>query len=135
MFHHPVYASHPTRESPLLGSEWVPIFDAHQVDLVLQGHDHAYLRTYPLRAGRRVEGPAHGTTYVVSVSGTKYCDQRPRAETAVGITNLSTYQTIEIKEPDQGLLFRSWNGSGIEVDRLILQKSAKVDHLAGRASF
>src|SRR5262249_9860156 len=48
MFHHPVYASHPTRETPVLGTEWVPIFDAHQVDLVLQGHDHAYLRTYPL---------------------------------------------------------------------------------------
>ena len=39
---------------------WVPVFDRHHVDLVLQGHDHAYLRTYPMRGGRRVGSPARG---------------------------------------------------------------------------
>ena len=69
MFHHPVYASHPTREYPALRDAWVPIFDRHRVDMVLQGHDHAYLRSYPMRAGRRVDATAAGTVYVVSVSG------------------------------------------------------------------
>src|SRR5262249_24438845 len=54
MFHHPVYASHPTRENPTLLEDWVPTFDKHHVDLVLQGHDHAYMRTYPMQANRRV---------------------------------------------------------------------------------
>ena len=53
MFHHPVYPSHPWRDTPVLRDHWVPVFDKHRVDLVLQGHDHAYLRTYPMREHRR----------------------------------------------------------------------------------
>jgi hypothetical protein len=29
--------------------EWLPLFDQHQVDLVLNGHDHGYERTFPCR--------------------------------------------------------------------------------------
>jgi hypothetical protein len=123
LFHHPVYASHPTRESPALLAAWGPVFDRHHVDLVLQGHDHAYLRTHPLRAGRRVASPSEGTTYVVAVSGTKYYDQRPRAETtAVGFTHLSTYQTIDIQVPEDRLVYRAWDGAGREVDRVTIEK-------------
>ncbi len=56
MFHHPVYPSHPWRDAPALREHWVSIFDKHHVDLVLQGHDHAYLRTYPLRAAAGPRG-------------------------------------------------------------------------------
>ncbi len=122
MFHHPVYASHPRRESPALGAEWVPVFDKHHVDVVLQGHDHAYLRTYPLRAGQTVARADQGTTYVVSVSGTKYYGQRTRAEMAVGITELSTYQTIDIEVPENRLIYRAWDGDGREVDRFTIEK-------------
>jgi hypothetical protein len=124
MFHHPVYASHPTRESPALGEAWVPVFDKHHVDLVLQGHDHAYQRTYPLRAGRRVTRPDQGTTYIVSVSGTKYYGQRLRTETAVGFTERSTYQTIAIEVPEDRLVYRAWDGEGREVDHFTIVKSA-----------
>jgi hypothetical protein len=122
MFHHPIYASHPKRETKTLGAAWVPVFDRHGVDLVLQGHDHAYLRTHPLRGGRRVATADQGTTYVVSVSGTKYYDQRPRAETAVGYTRLSTYQTIDIQVPENMLIYRAWDVEGREVDRLTIDK-------------
>jgi hypothetical protein len=101
----------------------VPIFDKHHVDLVLQGHDHAYQRTYPLRCGRRVTQPDQGTTYVVSVSGTKYYGQRHRTETAVGYTALSTYQTIEITVPEDRLVFRAWAADGREVDRFTIEKA------------
>jgi hypothetical protein len=134
MFHHPVYASHPTRECPALGEAWVPIFDKHRVDLVLQGHDHAYLRTYPLREGRRVSTADQGTTYVVSVSGTKYCDQRPRPETAVGFTHRSTYQTIHVDVYGGRLTYRSWDLDGRELDRFMIEKPAAPERLAGRDS-
>ena len=39
----------PRRDNPVIREHWVPVFDKHHVDLVLQGHDHAYLRTYPMR--------------------------------------------------------------------------------------
>ncbi len=69
MFHHPVYASHISRDNPNLRREWVPIFDKHHVDLVLQGHDHAYLRTYPMRGHQPQATARDGTIYVVSVVG------------------------------------------------------------------
>ena len=122
MFHHPVYASHPTRQSPVLRDTWVPVFDKHRVDMVLQGHDHAYLRTHPLRAHRRAAPDDLGTTYVVSVSGEKYSAQRLREETAVGLANLSTYQTIDIQVPERRLTYRARDAEGREVDRLVIEK-------------
>jgi 3',5'-cyclic AMP phosphodiesterase CpdA len=130
MFHHPVFASHPRRESPALARTWGPIFDKHHVDLVLQGHDHAYQRTYPMRAGRRVLRPDQGTTYVVAVSGTKYYGQRRRDETAVGFTDVSTYQTIEIDEPGGRLVYRCWDVEGREVDHFRIDSSVGAERLA-----
>jgi hypothetical protein len=124
MFHHPVYASHTTREYPALAEAWVPVFDRHRVDLVLQGHDHAYLRTYPMRGNRPAGSGGSGTIYVVSVSGTKFCEQDPRDYTEVGLTNLATYQTIDIAVPENVLVFRAWDGAGNEVDRFTLEKPA-----------
>jgi hypothetical protein len=122
MFHHPVYASHPTRESPSLRAAWEPVFDRHHVDLVLQGHDHAYLRSYPMRAGHRVASPAEGTVYVVSVSGDKYYDQNERDYTALGLTQRSTYQTIDIEPDERRLVYRVWDTNGREFDRLVIEK-------------
>ena len=86
IFHHPVYPSHPWRDTPALREHWVPIFDKHHVDLVLQGHDHAYQRTYPLRAHQRVDEPGDGTIYLIAVSGDKFVDQAPRDYIEVGPT-------------------------------------------------
>lgn len=50
----------------------VPILDKHQVDVVLNGHDHVFERTKPLRAGADPAGdpqimpPGQGTVYVVN---------------------------------------------------------------------
>ena len=132
MFHHPVYASHVWRESPALRDAWVPVFDKHHVDLVLQGHDHAYLRTYPMRANRVVESPTEGTVYVVSVSGDKYCDQDPRGYTEVGFTGVSTYQTIDlISNPDR-LVYRSFDISGVERDGFTIEKAKAPPAVARR---
>ncbi|WP_165219592.1 purple acid phosphatase family protein [Aquisphaera insulae] len=120
MFHHPIYPSHPWRDSPSLREHLVPILDRHHVDLVLQGHDHAYLRTYPMRANRRVTSDGEGTVYVVSVAGDKFVDQPPRDYIEVGFTGTSTYQTIEIDDVDHRLTYRSWTDAGEQVDRMVL---------------
>ncbi|WP_406695448.1 metallophosphoesterase family protein [Singulisphaera sp. Ch08] len=122
VFHHPIYASHPSRLNPTLGEDWIPVFDKHHVDFVLQGHDHAYLRTYPMRGNQRVASNAEGTTYVVSVSGEKFCEQDPRDYTEFSLTHVSTYQTIDIEVPSNRLTYRAWNLEGQEVDRLVIQK-------------
>jgi acid phosphatase type 7 len=120
MFHHPVYASHPTREQPGLRDAWVPVFDKHHVSMALQGHDHAYLRTYPLRAGRRTEPDEPGTVYVVSVSGDKFYDQDPRGVAAQGLTHRSTYQLINVR--GDRLFYKSIDADGREVDSLVISQ-------------
>jgi 3',5'-cyclic AMP phosphodiesterase CpdA len=128
IFHHPVYPSHPWRDTPNLREYWVPVFDRHHVDLVLQGHDHAYLRTYPLRGHRQAHGGDSGTTYVVAVSGDKFVDQAQRDYIEVGYTNLSTYQTIEIKSQARRLVYRAYSEAGFIVDELVLEK--RLGHYA-----
>jgi hypothetical protein len=127
MFHHPVYPSHPWRDSPALREHWVPIFDKHHVDLVLQGHDHSYLRTYPLRGHHRVERSSEGTVYVIAVSGDKYVDQARRDYIEVGRAGISTYQTIEIDPESDRLNYRAWTEDGRIIDEFEIEKSRK-DH-------
>jgi hypothetical protein len=122
IFHHPVYPSHPWRDTPNLREIWVPVFDRHHVDMVLQGHDHAYLRTYSLRGHHRVAGPAAGTTYVVAVSGDKFVDQAQRDYIEIGFTRLPTYQTIEIQSKPRRLSYRAWSEAGAVVDELTIEK-------------
>jgi len=124
MFHHTIYPSHPVRDNPLIRQHWTPIFDKHHVDMVLQGHDHAYLRTFPMRAHQRVSTAAEGTTYVVAVSGDKFTDQADRDYIEVGFTGVSTYQTIEIDEIARRLTYRAWDDDGEAVDSLVIDKPA-----------
>jgi hypothetical protein len=122
VFHHPIYPSHPSRENPMLREHWAPILDKHHVDMVLQGHDHAYLRTYPMRGGRPVSGPDQGTIYVVSVSGNKFYDQVPSDYTELGFTDIPTYQTIEIDNVQNRLTYRAWTDAGEVIDRVVITK-------------
>ena len=48
-FHHPMYTS-PTKHPSdiLLRNIYHPLFDQYGVDLVLQGHNHNYQRSYPM---------------------------------------------------------------------------------------
>jgi hypothetical protein len=122
MFHHPVYPSHPWRDSPAMREHWVPIFDKHHVDLVLQGHDHAYQRTYPLRDHRRVDTLGDGTVYVIAVSGDKFVEQAARDYVEVGRSGVSTYQTIEIDSRSNLLTYRARTEDGTIVDEFQLEK-------------
>ncbi len=131
IFHHPVYPSHPWRDTPNLREIWVPVFDRHHVDLVLQGHDHAYLRTYPLRGHHRAANPGAGTTYVVAVSGDKFVDQAHRDYIEVGYTGLSTYQTIEIKAQPPRLVYRAWTEAGAVVDEMTIEKHIETVRATG----
>jgi hypothetical protein len=132
IFHHPVYPSHPWRDTPNLREYWVPVFDRHHVDLVLQGHDHAYLRTYPLRAHHRVACGDAGTTYVVAVSGDKFVEQAHRDYIEVGYANLATYQTVEIQNRERRLTYRAWNEAGQIVDEFRLEKAGEVEVTSDR---
>ncbi|NOZ60916.1 MAG: hypothetical protein GXO74_04475 [Calditrichaeota bacterium] len=53
MFHHPIFHAHPKRPVYDIRYYWSPLFIENEVQLVVTGHDHYYLRTYPI--GKRGE--------------------------------------------------------------------------------
>jgi hypothetical protein len=122
IFHHPVYPSHPWRDTPALREHWVAIFDNHHVDFVLQGHDHAYQRTYPLRAHEPVAQTAEGTIYLIAVSGDKFVEGAARRYVAIGRSGVSTYQTFDIDSHSNRLTYRAWTEDGTIADELRINK-------------
>jgi hypothetical protein len=121
--HHPVYSASLGRDNPELRHAWQPLYDKYHVDLVLQGHDHAYLRT-ELRAyeniptGATARSPA-GTMYVVSVSGPKMYEKGVSPGIRRG-SNMQLYQVISI-DGDQ-LKYQAKTVTGELYDGFTLRK-------------
>ena len=65
MFHHAAYSASNHGSTKSVQELWVPLLEEHGVDLVLNGHDHNYERTHPIR-GDQVVGPGEGVVYVVA---------------------------------------------------------------------
>jgi 3',5'-cyclic AMP phosphodiesterase CpdA len=122
VYHHPAYSSSPRRDNPDVRREWGALFDKYHVDLALQGHDHAYLRTYPMKGGQRVASPGEGTIYIVSVSGTKFYEQGEFDYTEFGMTKVATYQAIDIQISGDRLVYRSYDEEGDLRDEFVIEK-------------
>ena len=122
VYHHPAYSSKPERDNPSIREHWTPLFDKYHLDMALQGHDHAYLRTYPIKDQKKVASTAEGTVYIVSVSGTKYYEQDKREYTEFGMTNTSTFQVLDIQISGNRLVYRSYDTEGKLRDNLIIEK-------------
>lgn len=122
VYHHPAYSSGVKRDNPGVRKVWGAIFDQYHVDLALQGHDHAYLRTYPMKAEQRVGSAAEGTIYIVSVSGTKYYEQGQFDYTEFGMTNVSTYQVLDIRIDGNRLEYGAYDVKGEMRDTFVIEK-------------
>ncbi|MGH9187652.1 MAG: fibronectin type III domain-containing protein [Acidimicrobiales bacterium] len=78
-FHHCAYCTNLVHASDGgVRDRWVAIYDEFAVDLVVNGHNHSYERTHPLRGGAPVvevtsggvaEPATHGTVYVTAGGG------------------------------------------------------------------
>jgi 3',5'-cyclic AMP phosphodiesterase CpdA len=122
VYHHPAYSSGPRRDNPLVRKWWSPLFDKYHVDMALQGHDHAYLRTYPIKDNQRVESPEEGTVYVVSVSGTKFYDQADPWYEEFGMTKVSTYQVLDLTIEGATMTYKAYDIDGKIRDQLVIKK-------------
>jgi len=67
-YHHPLYQIARNRKNSERREILKPVFDEFNVDLALQGHDHAYARG---RATEEQTGEQTGSVYVVSSGGGK----------------------------------------------------------------
>jgi len=72
-FHHCAYctcAVHGSDEGPR--QLWAPLFDKYSVDLVINGHNHIFERTDPIRAGAATVAAPSGATIHPAKNGTTY---------------------------------------------------------------
>lgn len=121
-YHHPAYSSGANRDNLEVRTLWGALFDKYHVDLALQGHDHAYLRTYPMNNEKRVGSPAEGTIYIVSNSGAKFYEQGQFDYTEVGMTNLSMYQVLDLKIEGNTLTYKAYDIDGKLRDEFVIKK-------------
>ncbi len=122
VYHHPAFSSAPERDNRKLRETWGPIFDKYHVDMALQGHDHGYLRTYPMKGGQRAGSAKEGTIYVVSVSGTKFYKLAERDYTEFGMSNVATYQVLDIQISGNRLVYRACDQDGHVRDEFVIEK-------------
>jgi len=124
LFHHPAYSSRTVRDNDEVREQWCDLFDKYHVDIAFQGHDHAYLRTPPIRAGKAVASPAEGTIYLIAVAGNKFYKQDQKDLVAAGFPDVSTVQTIDIQvgQNDDTLVYKAYDETGNIRDEFTITK-------------
>ncbi|MFK0299487.1 fibronectin type III domain-containing protein [Brevundimonas sp. NPDC090276] len=127
LFHQPIYTCARPEDTEELKAAWKPIFDARNIDLVLQGHDHCYGRvSNPTGAeasrADSAAGRPQGPVYVVSVTGSKMYGLNDRADTQPvrAAENTELYQLIDV-EADR-LSFRAFTATGQLYDAFTLTR-------------
>lgn len=121
--HYPLFSAAKGRDNDKLRAALKPIFDEHGVDLVLQGHDHAYLRTgleTPLNLEDGAQALSGNTVYVVSVSGPKMYTAMPRDFAPSSAGGMQLYQVIDVDGDE--LRFRAHRADGPVHDAFILHR-------------
>ncbi|GHB62665.1 purple acid phosphatase family protein [Persicitalea jodogahamensis] len=120
--HYPFYSTKPNRDNAKLRDQFKPIIDKHRVDLVLQGHDHAYGRgsvaNAPISASSRKSSSA--TVYVVSVSGPKMYDVSDDPWMDRRASNTQLFQLISLE--GKQLIYQAFTATGELYDSFLLEK-------------
>lgn len=120
--HHAAYTSRPGRYYGSVTEVLAPVIEAsRKVAMVLQGHDHAYLRTFPMLDGQQTPVDDGGVYYVVSTAGDKFYDQDDHDYTEIGITETQMFQTIDIMRDDDRMIYRAFDVDGTERDTVIIE--------------
>ncbi|WP_407318073.1 metallophosphoesterase family protein [Isoptericola halotolerans] len=126
-FHQPVFANSEGRSGAVVRRFWLDVFEEHDVDLVLQGHDHSYGRGGLRTNETSRAGVTTGPVYVVSVTGPKMYEPTPfdwnlggaRVRTQLGDTQ--TYQVVSV-ESDL-LTYEARTADGTVVDAFEIDTS------------
>ncbi len=129
-FHHPVFSSKEGRDNKTQRELWKPIFDKHNVDLILQGHDHTYARgKIPEHRADDADGSMVRSMYVNSVSGPKMYKlmedrwdkyREEGVEVVRMAENTQFFQVVEIA--GNRLDYRAYTVTGDLYDAFIIEK-------------
>jgi len=128
--HHSVFSPAKGRDFEYARKNWKPLFDKYGVDLVLNGHDHAYARGHvPVVTTEINKSQNFNTLYVTSVSGPKqyrlgleqikgYEDDGYKADKLGEQTQF--FQVISIE--NEQLIYKAYTATGEEYDKAVITK-------------
>jgi hypothetical protein len=148
-FHHCAYCTNTLHGSDGGVRRWAPLFDRYSVDLVVNGHNHCYERTHPIRGGAPVAELASGGTWAPAGGVTYLCAGGGGGQTfPMSVAPMSTVTVeggariperapwsalryndhslvlIDVDPPDAGgstaLTVRAVSAAGVELDRVTL---------------
>jgi len=118
--HFPFYSTKPNRDNPRLREVFRPIIEKHGVDIVLQGHDHAYGRGMQAIPSAVDTTQSSNTMYVVSVSGPKMYDISDDVWMTRRARDTQLFQVITINKDK--LSFEAYTATGELYDAFDLVK-------------
>lgn len=108
--HHPIYSSGFYGNDPGLAAKLTGLMQRHGVQLYINGHDHNYERSKPLK----------GITYLVVGGGG--ATLRPVIPTAQTAKAASVFSFAEIEASPRHLTVRGWNKNGALIDQDVIAR-------------
>ena len=126
VLHVPVYEVHSDTRATAVREAWGGIFEEYGVDLVFEGHQHVYSRSFPLYRGR--VDYENGVTYIMSVSGSKFYDSSDESKAERVIYNTATYELVQTD--GDTMTVQAVDLMGNELDYAVIpQRSVRVTRL------
>lgn len=117
-FHKSPYSVKTNRPNIDVKTAFCSILEKNHVDLVINGHDHAYARTYPIFNGKIATGLTQGTIYVIAGrSGAKVpSDVAPKSYTAkfYNPKDQPVYSLLKVKANHLQLTTKKTDGTVID---------------------
>lgn len=108
-------------DSSSVRDAWTPVFDKLGIDLVLQGHDHNYVRTYPMKDKSKVTA-GKGTVYITANSGgAKFYPTKSRYWQAVDLqTDIQMFVAVTVSKSK--LIINAYDVNNVLIDTTTLIK-------------
>lgn len=102
-------------------ANWVPILEQYEVDMVFVGHQHEYMRTYPIFQGNVQSDASSGIIYVMGNAGAKMYAGGGGFPYIAREQTGSNYEVIDIN--DNVLTFTAKQTSGQLIEKFSIYKT------------
>jgi len=136
-FHHPGYATGHHQDEPeaaLVRKYIVPILEAHGVQLVFNGHEHTYQRTYELLAGQVVAPNSGGLVYITSGGGGTAPYWTPPNDLIAQSIGMNNYVRADVSSSSLTLHARGL-GQDSDIDSVVLAPKPQLFAVVNVACF